>query len=194
MIIGLTGGSGTGKTTASGFFRDRGYLVIDCDKLAREVCLPGRPCLDELVQYFGRDIINSDGTLARRKLGSMVFGDKIKLAKLNEITHKHITAELKAVIDANKNRDILIDAPLLFEAGLGDICHKTLCILADREVRIRRIMARDSISFEDAKKRIDSQKNDEYYISNCDYAVYNSGESHMLINELSGIFGGGDGK
>ena len=194
MIIGMTGGSGTGKTKASEFFDKKGYIVIDCDKLSRKVCEKGTPCLAELKDFFGEKIIAPDGTLMRRELGRIVFNDKSSLDRLNEITHKYITQELECIIKANGGRDILIDAPLLFEAGLEKICDKTLCILADRDVRIRRIMKRDSISCDDAKDRISSQKDDEYYISRCDCAVYNNESEHMLINKLTEIFGGTDGR
>ena len=194
MIIGITGGSGTGKTSASRFFEEKGYLVIDCDKLARSVCQKGKPCLLELKSFFGDKIIASDGSLLRRELGRIVFGDKNALGMLNEITHKYITTELKSILKQNKDRDILIDAPLLFEAGLETICDKTLCILADREERIRRITQRDSVSHEEAKKRIDSQKDDDYYISRCDYVVYNNGDVHMLVNKLAEFFGGSNGR
>ncbi len=194
MIIGITGGSGTGKTKASEFFSEKGYLVIDCDKLSRKVCDKGTPCLAELKGFFGEGIIAPDGTLMRRELGKIVFNDRSSLEKLNEITHKYITQELEGIIRANEGRDILIDAPLLFEAGLERICDNTLCVLADRDVRIRRIMERDSISHDDAKDRISSQKDDEYYISRCDYSVYNNESEHMLINKLTEIFGGTDGR
>ncbi len=194
MIIGITGGSGTGKTKASEFFCKKGFLVIDCDKLSRKVCDKGTPCLAELKDFFGEGIIAPDGTLMRRELGRIVFNDKSSLEKLNQITHKYITRELENIIKANEGRDILIDAPLLFEAGLEKLCDKTLCILADREVRIRRITERDSISRDDAKDRISSQKDDGYYISRCDYAVYNNESEHMLINELTEIFGGTNGR
>ncbi|MBQ8588777.1 MAG: dephospho-CoA kinase [Clostridia bacterium] len=190
MIIGLTGGSGTGKSTACRYFENRGLLVIDSDKIAREICEKGEPCLREIADFFGKEVLDESGRLMRRTLGKIVFSDSKKLEKLNEITHKYIAERIRSVIYRNSERDIVIDAPLLFEAGLGDICTIRLCVLASKEIRMARIVERDGISQEQALNRISSQKSDEYYISRCEYCVYNDGDVEQLAAKLSEAFDG----
>ena len=190
MILGLTGGSGTGKSTVCKYFEEKGFLVIDSDKIARQVCQKGEKCLEEVVSAFGKEILDEDGNLIRSALAKIVFSDEKKLSLLNSITHKYIVLENKNIIEENSHRDIVLDAPLLFEAGLGDICTKRLCVLSDRNKRIQRIVERDNISDESATARINSQPEDEFYTSRCEYVVYNNSSREELFGELDRIFGG----
>ena len=190
MIIGLTGGSGTGKSTACEYFRNKGFIIVDSDKIARQVCAKGEKCLEEIVEAFGNDILDEDGNLKRKTLGNIVFSNKKKLDILDKITHKHIVLKNMEIIRLNPSSDIVLDAPLLFEAGLGGVCTKTVCVLSDTEKRIERIMARDGISKESALARIKSQPADSFYISLCDYVIYNNSNVADLINQLENIFGG----
>lgn len=193
MIVGITGGSGTGKSTACRFFRENGWFIIDADSVAREVCSKGTRCLGEIKAQFGAGIIDEDGNLKRKELGEIVFSDKSRLDKLNSITHKYIVEEIK---NRAKNNDgnIVIDAPLLLETGLDSLCDKTLCVLADEDIRIKRICKRDMISAETAKNRIASQREDGYYRERCDFSVTNNGTEEELIMETAKIFGGNDGR
>ncbi len=193
MIVGITGGSGTGKSTACRFFEQKGWLIIDADSVAREVCSKGTKCLQEIKSEFGEKIIDENGNLKRKELGEIVFADKSRLDKLNSITHKYIVEEIKNRAK-NKDRNIVIDAPLLLETGLDGICDKTLCVLADEDIRISRICKRDSISVETAKNRIASQKDDSYYRDRCDFWVMNNGTEDELTMEMSKIFGGNNGR
>jgi len=190
MILGITGGSGTGKSSACAYFRDRNFVIIDADMVAREVCNAGTECLGELVQYFGNEIVDASGNLMRKKLGSIVFADADKLRVLNKITHKHIIKRIKELADVSKNSDLVIDAPLLLETGLDDICDATLFVSSTKEKRILRIVARDCLSEEEAKNRIGSQKDDNYYKERCDYTVTNNGTEAELMDKLDKIFGG----
>lgn len=190
MIIGLTGGSGTGKSSACEFFKKKGFLVLDLDKVSRKVCQKGEKCLDEIVDYFGNSIIDENGELIRRKLGDIVFSDKEKLEILNKITHKYIIEETRNFLEENEGKNIVLDAAVLFEAGAQKLCTHTLCVLSSFENRLKRIMERDSISEESAKNRILSQPNDDFYISHCDFAVYNNSGINELYNELEKCFGG----
>ncbi|MBQ4631074.1 MAG: dephospho-CoA kinase [Clostridia bacterium] len=174
MIIGLTGGSGTGKSTAVETIVNFGFIPIDFDRISRDVSAPGTKCLSEIVFVFGNDILTENKALNRRKLGEIVFADKSKLEILTGITHKYILEETNNIIASNKNENLLFDAPLLFEAGLEKKCDFVISILADRQKRIERICARDLISPESAKNRINSQPDDEFYISKSDYCVYNN--------------------
>jgi dephospho-CoA kinase len=194
MIIGITGGTGCGESSACEFFKGQGYLVIDSDKIAREVCKKSSPCLCELSEFFGLQILDNDGNLMRRELGKIVFSDSDKLKKLNEITHKYIIEEITEIIEKNKEINIVLDAPLLIETGLDSVCTTKLCILADKDIRKKRISQRDSLSAEEAKNRIMSQHDDEFYMSHCDHVVYNNGDVEALYKKLSEIFGGKNGK
>ncbi len=190
MILGLTGGSGTGKSTVCKYFEEKGFLVIDSDKIARQVCQKGEKCLDEVVSAFGKEILDENGNLIRSALAKIVFADEKKLSLLNSITHKYIVLENMNIIEENPHRDIVLDAPLLFEAGMGDICTKRLCVLSGRDKRIQRIVERDNISVESASARINSQPEDEFYTSRCEYVVYNNSTREELFEELARMFGG----
>lgn len=194
MILGLTGGSGTGKSSACKFFEEKGFLIVDMDKVSRKVCQKGEACLDEIVNFFGKDILDENGELIRRKLGDIVFSDKEKLEILNKITHKYIINEAKNFISQNPGKDIVLDAAVLFESGADELCTHTLCVLGSFEKRLSRIMERDSLSKESAKNRILSQPDDSFYISHCDAAIYNNGSIEELHIQLENWFGGIYGK
>ena len=159
-IIGLSGQSGAGKTTALQVLKQSGATVCDCDKVSREVMMKNTPCTKEIISYFGEDIASCDGEINRKKLGEIVFCDKAKLDKLTEITHRYIKAHIFDLIDDAKSKGhdtFIIDAPLLFESGLDKICDITLAITAPKDARIERIIQRDGISKELAEKRISAQ-------------------------------------
>ena len=184
MIIGLTGSSGSGKSVAAEFFAENGFYVIDFDKISREICNKGEPCLNELTEQFGCDIIDSDGNLMRKKLGNIVFGDSEKLKTLNRITHKYILHRAQILVEQNKHRNIVYDAPLLFEAGLHKHCKYVVSIICDRDTQIRRIMERDGISRDTAEDRINAQHPKEFYIQQSDYYVDNSSTKQEFTHKL----------
>lgn len=189
MIIGLTGSSGSGKSAAAAFFRKRGFYIMDFDKIARDVCAPGSPCLAELAENFGSGIIAADGSLRRRALGDMVFADSEKLKTLNAITRRYILAEAekRRAECESRGKDIVYDAPLLFEARLDKECDFVIAITADRQTRIERIMARDGISLDTARGRLDSQHPNEYYMRRSDFCARNDGTADELCAELDDI-------
>lgn len=164
IIIGLSGQSGAGKTTALEIFEEKGFEVLDCDKVSRHVMKKDTPCTKELIFVFGEEILFEDGEINRKKLGEIVFFDKEKLAILTEITHRYIKEEIYKEIEKAKRENkkvFVLDAPLLFESGLDKICDITLGIVASKEKRIDRIVERDGITREIAKKRIESQLDEE---------------------------------
>ncbi len=171
-VIGITGGSGCGKSYICESLARLGFLVIDCDKIAREVMEPGKPCLLEVAEFFGKEILE-DERLNRKKLAEIVFSNPEKLAMLNRITHKYILESIYNRIEKEAADRILIDGAVLIESGVK--CDAMIGVLADKEERIRRIMARDGLSRQDAERRIGAQKPDSFYEENCDFVVYNNG-------------------
>lgn len=195
-IIGLTGGSGAGKGEVSLCFMSQGIRALDTDKVSRLVCAPGQPCLKELEEQFGSEIIREDGTLDRHKLADLVFGDpddatrSARLSALNHITHSHIIAEINSWLEGRaKAGDTLavIDAPQLFESGFDKHCDYIIGVIAEHEVRVRRISSRDGISHDAAEKRIAAQKSDEFFIEHCDFIVHNDGGLAELEGQVNNI-------
>lgn len=175
-IIGLSGQSGAGKTTALETLRSRGAYVIDCDKVSREVMERNTPCAKELISVFGESIASEEGEIYRKKLGEIVFSDKEKLEKLTEITHRYIKKRIFEMLDEAKERGehfAVIDAPLLFESGLDRICDVTLAVTAPKADRIERIIKRDGITRSLAEKRISAQLSESELIRLCNVVIAN---------------------
>ena len=130
MIVGLTGGTGTGKTSISKIFEKSGYKVINYDLVTRQIYSKGSRCLNEVVETFGKEILTSDGELDRRKLGEIVFSDKNSLDRLNKIVYKYILSLTAGEIEKSKNKKLLLDAPTLFESGLDKSCDVIVGVVA----------------------------------------------------------------
>ena len=195
-VIGLTGGSGAGKGEVSQCFMSHGIKCLDTDKVSREVCESGKPCLLELVDYFGDGILLPDGKLDRKGLAALVFGEEdeekrqIKHAALNRITHRHIIDAINAWLSERERAGdtlAVVDAPQLFESGFDRHCDYTIGVIADEDVRIRRIIARDRISNDVAEKRIRSQKSNQFFIDTCDFTVYNNAGIDVLGRQVENI-------
>ena len=191
-IIGLTGGTGSGKGFVSERLKARKAYVIDADAVAHEIIEKGRPAYKAIVDYFGSEILDEDGNIFRRKLGNIVFSDKDKLAFLNSCTHKYINMEIMRIIEEVKPQTnvysaIIIDAPLLAEAGLVDICDDIWVVYADSEVRVKRIMERDSISEEQARNRIASQRSWEEYKELGAVIIDNSSDDENVERQLDAL-------
>ena len=184
LVFGITGGSGSGKSSASGRFRENGIYVIDADKTAREVVRQGEPCLEELVKELGSEILNDDGGLNRRKTGEIVFSDKKKLDILNRITHKYIQKALEAQLNKIDTDIAAVDGAVIIGSPVEKMCSFLVSVMADKEIRLARIMARDNISREAALKRIESQPSDEFYIANSRYLLYNNISKENLNIEV----------
>lgn len=180
-VLGLSGGSGSGKSTVASILKDFGAYIIDADKIAREIVCPGEKAYKDIVLHFGKDILNEDETINRKKLAEIVFGNNEQLEKLNFITHTEIFKIIKQRVNEHQNELVVIDAPLLFDCPeILALCDKTAVVTADEEIRIKRIVNRDGISVELAKKRINSQKSQEYLISKADIVWENNGDIENL--------------
>ena len=184
MLIGLTGPTGAGKSTASKVAVGLGFQVIDCDKLAREAVIKGSKGLLALVSVFGEDITLSDGSLNRKKLAEKAFASKEKTELLNKTLLPYIVSLVWEKITEEK---VLLDAPTLFESGLNLECGYTIAVLAKEELRLKRKIERDSITKEQALLRIRAGKPDSFYTENADYVVYNNGDEETLKTEFINI-------
>lgn len=183
MIIGLTGGSGSGKSTVAEILKQHNMLIIDCDKIAHEIILKGNDAYIELINIFGENILDSSKQIDRKKLGNIVFKDKGKLNLLNECTHKHIVNKVKEIIKENLNNkdinSIVIDAPLLIEANLHTIVDEVWAVYADTDIRIQRLIKRDNITLEQAKERLQSQMSWVEMVTYADTIIYNNNLDDM---------------
>ncbi len=185
MIVGLTGQTGSGKTTVCKVFEENGFTIINADLAAREVMVKGSPCLGELCEFFGNDILLDDGSLNRRKLGEIVFADKKKLEILNSVTYPYITSEILETItrySMDGYKLILLDAPTLFESRTDDFCELIISVISREDLRIERIMERDSISRESAQNRINSQLKEEFFRNNSDFIIKNNDDVDNLFD------------
>ena len=188
-IIGITGGTGCGKTTALNELERRGALLIDCDAVYHRMLETDRPMLDEIEKYFPGAVI--DGKLDRKALGAVVFTDEEALRDLNIITHRHINLEIRRILREhamNGGTLAAIDAIELFSSGLAKRCTATIGVIADREVRIDRIMRRDGISREYAMMRVNAQRPNEYFIQKCSHVLENDGSQEEFIEKCRKTF------
>ncbi|MEK3661428.1 dephospho-CoA kinase [Paenibacillus sp. FSL E2-8871] len=180
MIIGLTGGIASGKSTVSALLVSKGARLVDADVIAREVMLPGHEVLAAAVKQFGSEILSSDGTLNRGKLGDIVFQDPAALQALNNLTHPAIRREIKERMNSMEEEDpkklTIVDIPLLFESGLENMFHEILVVYVPREVQIARLMERNGLSIEQAEARLNAQMDIEAKRNKADYIIDNSGE------------------
>ncbi|HIY53038.1 MAG TPA: dephospho-CoA kinase [Candidatus Agathobaculum merdavium] len=187
-IIGLTGGSGTGKGTFAALLREKGAGWVDADAVYRRLCAENREMLHELDTVFG-GVLDETGALDRKKLAAIVFADPDKLKMLNGITLPYIRA---ASLDEMRAQGgcpfVLYDAPTLFEVGADDLCERIIGVLADTEVRVKRIMARDGLDETAARARIGAQPDADFYRTRCDYIVENNGGIADLQQQADAIF------
>jgi dephospho-CoA kinase len=189
MVIGLTGGIGAGKSTVASLFRREGALVIDTDVIARQVVAPPSPVLDALAAEFGKSIIQPDGTLDRRLLGSIVFGDPTRMSRLNAITHPAIRARTLELMEAEPaDSTIIVVVPLLFQAGFDKHCDQTISVLATADERRRRLMARDGATAADVDARMAAQLPDEEYERRADLVIRNTGDLNELAREVAAVW------
>lgn len=174
-IVGITGPTGCGKTTALNVLAEHGALILDCDKVYHELLESDMQLLSELDEAFPGTV--HDRVLDRKALGAVVFTDKGALEKLNKISHRHISGEINRRLSEWAmcgGRLAALDAIELISSGISESCDVLIGVLADKETRARRIMARDGIDEEAAYLRINAQRDDEYFKNNCTHVIYNN--------------------
>jgi dephospho-CoA kinase len=194
-VIGLTGGIASGKSTVSRVLRELGAPVIDSDLVAKEVVRPGTEAWRELVEAFGSRCLHSDGTIDRRLLGDQVFGNPELVRRLNEITHPRIICSIKNQLreldspkpDRKRFPAVIVDAPVLIEAGMVDMVDEVWLVVVDQETQIQRLMARDHFGLQQAMNRINAQMSMEAKMRYADVIIDNTGpvrETRAKVKKL----------
>jgi len=198
VVIGLTGGIASGKSTVSAKLKELGAAVIDADLLARDVVRKGEIAYNKIVQCFGEDILLPGGDIDRKKLGNIVFSDKEKLALLNSITHPEIIKRMKERIQelkAEGARVIVVDAAILIEMGLHKYVDSVWVLSVDRETQMKRLVERDKFNYREAENRINSQFTNEVRKKYADVVIDNSKpieEVEKRLEELWNNITGGE--
>ena len=188
--IGITGGMGSGKSTVTDYLLEKGYHVLDADKIAREIVDPesGRGTLNALQEAFGPEIIREDGSLDRKALSALAFSDPNRKARMESIMHGEIIRILleRAAMIQEEEPDIpvFIDAPLLFEAGVDRYVSETWEVDAEEEIRIRRVMKRDGVSREEVERRISMQMSSQEKRKLATHILDNSSDKNELYRQV----------
>ncbi|MEE1262903.1 dephospho-CoA kinase [Ruminococcus sp.] len=173
-LIGLTGQSGAGKSTAAELFEENGMTVINADALVAEIYESSPACLKSVAASFGADIINPDGTLNRQLLARRAFESKDNTALLGAIVHPFVIAETLKILKTLSGT-VVFDAPQLFESNMDAVCDVIVSVTADEGVRAGRIIERDGLTREQARERISAQHSEEFFRSHSDYILENNG-------------------
>lgn len=190
--IGLTGGIGSGKTTAARRFAELGALVYHADEISRQSIAPGAACYGRVLEAFGEDILKPDGAIDRKLLAQIVFSDQTKRETLNAIIHPYVIEQLFALAErdlANRTGAIAVfEVPLLFESGLHKQMDANILVACDEESRIRRVAERDGISRKQVMSRMRAQMPEEEKRLLADFVLDNNGSKEALIQQVDALF------
>ncbi len=185
MIVGITGSIGSGKSTVSNYITSLGYQVVDCDMISHDIILKGNLGYQSVLDFFGSDILDEDGSISRKKLGGIVFSDEVKLQMLNKIMHPLIYSEVEKKLDVD--RLIFLDAPLLFESNFNTLCDSVIVVNIDLDKQLERLVVRDSITYDDALNKINLQMSLDEKIKLATYVVDNSFDLACLYKQIDSI-------
>ncbi|MDR1926652.1 MAG: dephospho-CoA kinase [Endomicrobium sp.] len=189
MVIGLTGGIATGKSESAKYFEELGAHSIDADTISRELTAKGMPALNELVNFFGHDILCSNGILNRKKLANIIFSDKQAKLKVEKLLHTYIISHINKIISHKINKyNVVINAPLLFEVGLDKICDKTVVIWLPYDIQTKRLATRDNLNVEEIENRISSQMPMEEKVKLADFVIDNTGSKKNLRKNIKNLY------
>ena len=191
FVIGLTGPSGAGKSAVAAILASYGFPIIDADAVYHKLLIPPSPCLDALTEAFTTDILHPDGTLNRPALARIVFEDsdrgRERRALLNRITHRFVIEETEHRLARYRSEGVrcaVIDAPLLLEADMQHDRNVTVAVLADRALRLQRLLARDQAGEQALTARINAQPSDTFYTSRVNAVLYNNGDIEALRSDV----------
>lgn len=192
LFVGLTGSIATGKSFAAKEFLKLGCYVIDADQLAHRTLMRDSNIYRRIVNIFGDEIVNERGNIDRNKLGKIVLNDKEKLKLLEDMVHPEVkrlrNKEIDDIIKKDKNAIIIYDVPLLFEKKMQNMFDYTIVVYAPFDIQIKRLMARDSLSYDEAKKRIFLQMPTAKKVESADFVIDNSGSKEKTKNQIKEIF------
>ena len=189
-VIGITGSSGSGKTTVCEIIKKLyNSEVLDADKVAKELSSDiNSNYYKEMVKLFGEECVLENKLLNRRKIAEIIYQDDIKRKSLNDLTFNYVVEKIKKDLSEIKDKElVIIDAPLLYEAGVDKICDKVIVIIADKNNKVRRICLRDGIDEVFAKKRLLIQNEDDFYIKKADYIIYNNKDIKELEESIKKV-------
>lgn len=190
IVLGLTGGTGAGKTSALKAIEDLGGLALDCDAVYYELLNTDAGLRTAIAEAFGSEVFNLNGTLNRKMLGELVFGDSDRLDQLNDIVFRFLRPELERRIAAFQGKLCALDAVNLFESGIDKLCDCTVAVTSPIEMRVRRIMERDGIDEKYARLRVSAQQQDDYYREKCDRELSNTVDTPKAFREAAKEFFG----
>ena len=188
LRFGITGKSGAGKSTVAQLFEKYGVVHVDADKVAHSIYEPGPPCAAEIAAHFGPSVLLPDGSVDRRSLSAIVFSDAAQLEALSAITHRYVgeaIAQIEQRERAAGAKGLLIDAIALIESGQKGAA--VIAVTAPYEVMLSRIMARDGLSEAEARRRLDAQKEEDFFVSHADYVIVNNGDAGTLEQQVDVI-------
>lgn len=188
-VIGVTGSSGSGKSTVSKIIqKELNAKLIVADEIVKKMQEPGEEYFEKTIELLGSKYLNRDGKLNRRKVADLIFRDEEKREEINELTKKYIVTEIIRQIENSTSEYIVIDVPLLVESGLNKICNIVIGVISNFEEQIKRICFRDNIAKEEAIIRLNIQPNNDFYKKNVDYIVENNGgEYDKLLGRIRDI-------
>ena len=182
--FGLVGESGSGKSTVTQILeKELKAKSINADEVVKQMQTQSSKYFEKIVELFGKEIIQENGSLNRKRLAQIIFQDKAQKEKLDKLTYTYVVKEIKKQVNNTQGDYVIIDAPLLIESKLNEICNAVIAVISNKEEQITRICNRDNVEKNDAKLRIEAQKDNEFYKKNADYVVENNGGNY---NELMG--------
>ncbi|USD78113.1 dephospho-CoA kinase [Bacillus safensis] len=190
LVIGLTGGIASGKSTVSQMIKEQGIRVVDADIIAKEAVAKGTPALQQIVQTFGEDVLLPNGELNRQQLGAVIFSDEEKRKQLNAIVHPEVRKEMLKQRDegvSQKETFVVLDIPLLFESQLESLVDRIIVVYTTPELQLSRLMNRNDLSEEEALNRIHSQQSLEEKCKKADRVIENTQDLAFIRKQLQNI-------
>ena len=192
LLVGLTGGMGSGRSLAASYFRELGAQMIDADRISRELVAPEKPAWKEIIEEFGSSVLNSDQTLNRKQVAAIVFNDESKRKKLEDIIHPRVIVEERRLYERYRQENsrvlAVIDAALLIESGNYKNVDTVIVVQCGREEQIRRVMERDGTVRSEVENRLNSQMSLEEKVGFGDYILRNDGTRESLKSQVGELY------